>query len=102
MTIDKEGLDRRGTKVGEIFFEEGCSFELTEGLETWFIEYLNSKMDAGKRWWLEFGQLRDLLEHIADLHHLKTRIRKIIFMIMIRRMIRIRWWLDLGWLKDQD
>jgi hypothetical protein len=37
--------------------------------------------------------LRDLLEHVNGFvgsHHLKTRIQKIIFMIMIRRMIRIK------------
>jgi hypothetical protein len=32
-----------------------------ESLEAWFIEYLNSEMDAGKKWWSEFGQLRGLL-----------------------------------------
>jgi hypothetical protein len=92
-TISKEGLGRRGMKVGKIFFEEGCSSELTDGLESWFIEYLNSEMDAGKRWWLEFGQLRGLLKHVhgsTDVHHLKTRIKKIIFMMMIRMMIRMK------------
>jgi hypothetical protein len=29
-TIGMEGLDRRGMKVGKIFFEEGCSSELRE------------------------------------------------------------------------
>jgi hypothetical protein len=33
-TIGMEGLDRRGMKVGKIFSDDGCSFELTEGLET--------------------------------------------------------------------
>jgi hypothetical protein len=39
------------------------------------------------------GQLRGLLEHVhgsVGLHNLKTRIKKIIFMMMIRRMIRIK------------
>jgi hypothetical protein len=64
-----------------------------ESLEAWFIEYLNLEMDVGKRWWSKFGQLRGLFEHIhgsADLHNLKTRIKKIIFTMMIRRMFRIR------------
>jgi hypothetical protein len=64
-----------------------------ESLEAWFIKYLNSKMDAGKRWWSEFGQLIGLLKHVhgsADLHNLKTRIKKIIFMITIRRMTKIK------------
>jgi hypothetical protein len=39
------------------------------------------------------GVLRQLLEHVhgsAGSHHLKTRIKKIIFMTTIRRMIRIK------------
>jgi hypothetical protein len=42
---------------------------------------------------LEFGQLRGLLKHVhgsTDVHHLKTRIKKIIFMMMIRMMIRMK------------
>jgi hypothetical protein len=32
-TIGMEGLDRRCMKVEKIFSDDGCSFELTEGLE---------------------------------------------------------------------
>jgi hypothetical protein len=35
-------------KVGKIFFEEGCSSELTKGLESGFLKYLISDMDAGQ------------------------------------------------------
>jgi hypothetical protein len=91
-TISNEGLGQRGMKVGKIFFKEGCSSELREpgSLIYWVF---NSEKDAGKRWWSEFRQLRDLLEHVhgsVDLHHLKTRIKKIIFMMMIRMMIRVK------------
>jgi hypothetical protein len=99
MTIGKEGLDRWFVMVGKIFYDEGCSSELTEDQEVWFIEYLNSELDAGKRWWSEFRQHRDFLEHIhgsAGLHHLKTRIKKIIFMTMITRMIRIKTMIGTG------
>jgi hypothetical protein len=61
-----------------------------ENLIPWVFKLENG---CRKRWWSEFGQLRDLLEHVhgsVDLHHLKTRIKKIIFMMMIRRMIRIK------------
>jgi hypothetical protein len=46
MTIGKEGLDQKGMKVGKIF-DEGCSLEWTGDLEAWFLEYLNSDVDAG-------------------------------------------------------
>jgi hypothetical protein len=99
--IGMEGLDWRGMKVRKIFFEEGCSSELREPGS---LIYQVFKLENGcKKRWLEFGQLRGLLKHVhgsTDLHHLKTRIKKIIFMMMIRMMIR--WWLELGWLEDQD
>jgi hypothetical protein len=46
MTIGKEGLDQKGMKVRKIF-DEGCSLEWTGDLEAWFLEYLNSDVDAG-------------------------------------------------------
>jgi hypothetical protein len=52
-------LDRMATKDLEDLLTEEFTLELTKDLEAWFLGYLNSDYDAGKRWWLEFGPLRN-------------------------------------------
>jgi hypothetical protein len=91
-TTSKEGLGRRGMKVGKIFFEEGCSSELREPRSLMYRVF-KFRNGCRKKMVIEFGQLKCLLEHVygsAGLYHLKTTIKKIIFVATIRRMIRIK------------
>jgi hypothetical protein len=104
-TIGMERLDRRGMKVGKIFSDDGCSFELTEGLKTWFLEYLNSRMDAGKDddWNWDRSEIFSNTSMVPwNYTSWRQGSRRLSSWWRLEGWLGSRWWLELGWLKDQD
>jgi hypothetical protein len=68
-------------------------FQIDRGPGILIYRVFKLRNGCRKKWWSKFGQLRDLLEHVhgfMNLHHLKSRIKKIIFMMMIIMMIRVK------------
>jgi hypothetical protein len=104
-TIGKEWLGWRGMKVGKIFFEEGCSSELTKGLESGFLEYLISDMDAGQ----DDDQNLESSEIFSNTSMVprnctswRQRSRRLSSWWQLEGWLGSRWWLELGWLEDHD
>jgi hypothetical protein len=104
-TIGMEGLGWRGMKVGKIFFEEGCSSELTKGLESRFIEYLISDMDARK----DDDQNLESSEIFSNTSLVPRNCtswrqgsRRLSSWWWLEGWLGSRRWLELGWLEDHD